>query len=73
MFKVNNKDTRTTSLVADFTRCSGVSIGDFEQVSAGWNLNLRIQNNFLVSKKQKDVLLEVKSYQKKKGREIKSK
>ena len=44
LFKVNNKDTRTTSLFwclycllwKDFSHCSGVSIVDFEQVSDGW-------------------------------------
>ena len=34
MFKVNNKDTRTTPY---FTPCSSVSIVNFEQVDAGWN------------------------------------
>ena len=34
MFKVNNnKDTRTTPY---FTRCSSVSIVNFEQVNADW-------------------------------------
>ena len=46
MFKVNNKDTRTTSLKSfwclycqlwtNFTHCSGVSIADFEKVNLGW-------------------------------------
>ena len=35
MFKVNNKDNRTTPL-AYFTLCSSVSIVDFEHVIAGW-------------------------------------
>ena len=43
MFKVNNKDTRTTS-TTDFTYCSSVSIADFEQVNASW-VNKKIQNN----------------------------
>ena len=34
MFKVNNKDTRTTPY---FTPCFSVSIVNFEQVDAGWN------------------------------------
>ena len=34
MFKVNNKDTRTTTTY--FTPCSSVSIVKFEQVNAGW-------------------------------------
>ena len=46
MFRVNNKNTRTTplasfwylycSLWTYFTVCSSVSIADFEQVNAGW-------------------------------------
>ena len=36
MFRVNNKDTRTTSLTSYFTQCSDVSTVDFEQVNAGW-------------------------------------
>ena len=46
MFKVNNTDTRKTPLApfwclycelwTDFTRCSSVSIVNFEQVNAGW-------------------------------------
>ena len=49
LFKVNNKDTRTTSMTSfwclyrqlwkDFTYSSGVSIVDFEQVKAGWDIN----------------------------------
>ena len=38
MFKVNNKDTRTTAMataMAYFTLCSNVSIVNFEQVNAG--------------------------------------
>ena len=35
MFKVNNKDTRTTPL-AYFTPCSSVSIVNFKHVIAGW-------------------------------------
>ena len=38
MFKVSNKDARTTPVasVAYFTPCSSVSIANFEQVNAGW-------------------------------------
>ena len=40
MFKVNNKDNKTTTLAAllltDFTPCSTVSIVNFEHVIAGW-------------------------------------
>ena len=49
LFKVNNEDTRMTSLTSvwccyfwlwtDFTHCSGVSIVDFEQVHADWVSN----------------------------------
>ena len=41
MFKVNNKDTKTTSM-AYFTPCSDVSIVNFEQVNADW---VRTQSN----------------------------
>ena len=39
MLKVNSKDTRTTPVALAslyFTRCSSVSIVNFEQVNAGW-------------------------------------
>ena len=38
MFKVNNKDTRTTPLLTlnIFTPCSSVSIVNFEQVNTAW-------------------------------------
>ena len=39
MFKVNNKDTITTTL-AYFTHYSYVRIVDFEQVNAGWDVPL---------------------------------
>ena len=35
IFKVNNKDTRTTPL-AYFTPCAIISIVNFEQVNDGW-------------------------------------
>ena len=35
MFKVSNKDTRTTP--AYFTLCSSVSVVSFEQVNGGWD------------------------------------
>ena len=35
MFKVNNKDNRTTPM-AYFTTCSNVSVVNFEKVNAGW-------------------------------------
>ena len=38
MFKVNNNDTRTTSM----TSCSSVSVVNFEHVIAGWETNLKI-------------------------------
>ena len=50
MLKDNNKDTRKTSLTSlwclycllwtDLTLCSGTFIADFEQVNAGWDLQL---------------------------------
>ena len=38
--QVNIEDTKTTSLTSlnRFEHCSGVSIDDFEQVNAGWDL-----------------------------------
>ena len=39
MFKVNNKDTRTTLYWPYFTLCSSVSIVNFEHVNAGWDAN----------------------------------
>ena len=40
MFKVNNKDTRTTPFIVNFEYisqlCSSVSIVNFEQVNADW-------------------------------------
>ena len=51
MFKVNNKDIRKTPLApfwclycelwTDFTRCSSVSIVNYEQVNADWDLFTR--------------------------------
>ena len=38
MFKVNNKDTRTTPM-AYFTPCSSASIINFEHVMAGWKFH----------------------------------
>ena len=38
MLKVNNKDTRTSSLML-FTPCYSVSIADFEHVFAGWDIS----------------------------------
>ena len=46
MFKVNNKNTRTTSL----TPFSSVSIADFEQVNVSWDhYNLRHHSQFTIS------------------------
>ena len=44
MFKVNNKDTRTTTY---FTSCSSVSIDNFAQVNAGWVTILETQKFIL--------------------------
>ena len=50
LIKVDKKDTRTTLMASlwclfcwlwtDFTHCSGVSIVDFQQASAGWDINI---------------------------------
>ena len=48
MFKVNNKNTRMTSM----TRFSSVSIADFEQVNVSWDVSEKpdlLQNNFEIS------------------------
>ena len=36
MFKVNNKDIRTTPLASYFATSAGVFIVNFEKVIAGW-------------------------------------
>ena len=41
LFKVNNKDIRTT-LLTEFTHCSVFSIVAFEQVNADWKRPLRV-------------------------------
>ena len=43
MFKVNNKDTRTTDTITYFTLCSSVSIVNIEQVNTGWKGNAKRQ------------------------------
>ena len=50
MFKVNNKDTRTTPLASFwylcyFTPFSTVSIVNFEQVNAGWDHTNSLQHD----------------------------
>ena len=48
MFKVNNKNTRMTSM----THFSSVSIADFEQVNVSWDVSEKpdlLQNNFEIS------------------------
>lgn len=52
MFRLNNKDSRTTSLTSfwcfychiwtDLTYCSGLLIIEFEQVNAGWEYSVSI-------------------------------
>ena len=37
MFRINNKDTRITSMTSYFIPFFSVSIVDFEQVSVGWD------------------------------------
>ena len=49
MFKVNNKNTRMTSM----TRFSSVSIADFEQVNVSWDVSEKpdlLPNNFEISR-----------------------
>ena len=36
MFKVNNKDTRTTPMASYFTPCSSVYNVNFEHITADW-------------------------------------
>ena len=43
MFKVNNKDTRTTP-IAYFTPCPSVSTVNFEKVNVGWVISLPVPN-----------------------------
>ena len=40
MFKINNKDTRTIYL----TSCSNVSVVNFQQINACWELYDRLKN-----------------------------
>ena len=62
MFKVNNKDTRTTPLA--FRPCSFVSIVNFEQVNADWDSTLffikKLQN--WNDKQTVKHLIEVRNY-----------
>ena len=49
MFKVNNKNTRITSM----TLFSSVSIADFEQVNVSWDVSEKpdlLPNNFEISR-----------------------
>ena len=49
MFKVNNKNTRVTSL----TRFSSVSIVDFKQINISWDVSEKtdlLPNNFEISR-----------------------
>ena len=48
LFRVNNKDTRTTSPWTDFTYYSGISIVDFEQVNV--RLEARLACCILIAK-----------------------
>ena len=50
MFKVNNKDTRTTDAITYFTPCSSVSIVNFEQVNSGWDLISELPDSCYVCK-----------------------
>ena len=48
MFKVNNKDSRTTPM-AYFTPCSSVSIVNFEHVIDGWVLSNPNHRDLLIA------------------------
>ena len=50
MFKVNNKDTRTTDAITYFTPCSSVSIVNSEQVNSGWDLISELPDSCYVCK-----------------------
>ena len=59
MFKVNNRDTRTTPWrhsnvfivnVTYFTSCSSVSIVTFEQVNAGWEVFMYYEKHLVTNK-----------------------
>ena len=75
MFKVNYKDTRTTPnsvvlvslllLKKYFTPLSSVSILNFEQVSAGWEINTLQPSFHIFSKKTliQDLRQGLRSYQ----------
>ena len=45
MLKVNNKDTRTSSLTL-FTPCYSVPIVNFEHVFAGWDISQKYAQSF---------------------------
>ena len=53
MFKVNNKNSRMTSM----TRFSSISIVDFEQVNVSWDVSEKsdlLPNNFEISRSSYD-------------------
>ena len=62
MFKVNGKDTRTTTMVTHFTSCSSVSIVNFEHVIAGWEvakyLSFLAQNWIEIGRDRLEILFE---------------
>ena len=52
--KVNNRDTRTTSLLLTyFTLCSGVPIVNFQQVNTGWEKDLSSSNKVFIRAKRR--------------------
>ena len=61
MFKVNNKDTRTTPMASllplnmYFTSCSSVSTVNFEHVIAGWEVTISSQQGQGVKKKEEEM------------------
>ena len=44
LFKVNEETPKYINDTSDFTHCSDVSIGDFEQVNTNWELTFQVVN-----------------------------
>ena len=72
MFKVNTKDTRTTSMTSfwclywqlrtDFGHCSGGSIDGFEHVNAGWILTITNKGGYIITDVAPNLLCLCKFY-----------
>ena len=54
MFKVNKKNTRTTSMTY-FTHFSSVSIDAFEQVDASWTIRFKTQKLYFLVRKHQNI------------------